>query len=152
MVMKHPRKLKNYLIHPGYQLRFGLYFVVSGMALLGTLIAIIFFKLKSLSDAISRTGSLDLKSQAMLNELIFDVTWISLTAFAAFSVVIFVYSIIISHRIVGPTVAICAYIEELKKGNLDAKRTLRKYDELHPIMDSLQDFALKLKVKNTSST
>ena len=149
-MMKHPRKLRNYLIRPGYQLRFGLYFVVSGMALLGTLVSIIFFKLKTLSEAVSKSGALDIKSQALLNDLIFDVTWISLASFAAFSVIIFVYSIIISHRIVGPTVAICAYIDELKKGNLDAKRTLRKYDELHPIMDSLQDFALQLKTKDSS--
>ena len=146
-MIKSPRKIRNFLIQPGYQLKFGLYFVVSGMALLGVMIAVIFYKLKSLSDVVSRSGALDIKAQNMLNDLIFDVTWISLAAFAGFALIVFVYSIVISHRIVGPTVAICAYIEELKKGNFDAKRTLRKYDELHQIMDSLQDFALKLKAE-----
>ncbi|MCB0408227.1 MAG: hypothetical protein KDD34_08490 [Bdellovibrionales bacterium] len=146
-MIKSPRKIRNFLIQPGYQLKFSLYFVVSGMALLGVMIAVVFYKLKSLSDVVSRSGALDIKAQNMLNDLIFDVTWISLAAFAGFALIVFVYSIVISHRIVGPTVAICAYIEELKKGNFDAKRTLRKYDELHQIMDSLQDFALKLKAE-----
>lgn len=145
MFMKRPRKLRNFLIQPGYQLRFGLYFIVSGMALLGVMIAVIFSKLRTLNDTVSRSGALDIKAQSLLNALIFDITWISLVTFAAFVLIVLVYSIVISHRIVGPTVAICAYIDELKKGNLDAKRTLRKYDELHPIMDSLQDLALKMK-------
>lgn len=151
MIMKRPRKLRNYLLKPGYQLKFSLYFIVSGMALLGVMIAVVFSKLRTLSETISRSGALDIKSQSLLNDLIFDVTWISLSSFAAFALIVLVYSIVISHRIVGPTVAICAYIEELKKGNLDAKRTLRKYDELHPIMDSLQDLALKMKSKSGQS-
>ncbi len=151
MIMKRPRKLRNYLLKPGYQLKFSLYFIVSGMALLGVMIAVVFSKLRTLSETISRSGALDIKAQTLLNELIFDVTWISLSTFAVFALIVLVYSIVISHRIVGPTVAICAYIEELKKGNLDAKRTLRKYDELHPIMDSLQDLALKMKSKDSPS-
>jgi nitrate/nitrite-specific signal transduction histidine kinase len=146
-MIKSPRKIRNYLIRPGYQLRFGLYFITSGLALLGVMIAVIFSKLRTLSETISRSGSLDIKSQTLLNNLIFEMTWISLLTFVAFALIVLVYSIVISHRIVGPTVAICAYIEELKKGNLDARRTLRKYDELHPIMDALQEFALLLKSK-----
>lgn len=145
--MKRPRKLRNYLLKPGFQLKYSLYFIVSGMALLGVMIAVVFSKLRTLSETISRSGALDIKAQTLLNDLIFDITWISLASFAAFALIVLVYSIVISHRIVGPTVAICAYIEELKKGNLDAKRTLRKYDELHPIMDALQDLALKMKSK-----
>lgn len=147
MIMKRPRKLRNYLLKPGFQLKYSLYFIVSGMALLGVMIAVVFSKLRTLSETISKSGALDIKAQTLLNDLIFDITWISLSSFAAFALIVLVYSIVISHRIVGPTVAICAYIEELKKGNLDAKRTLRKYDELHPIMDALQELALKMKSK-----
>lgn len=146
-MIKSPRKIRNYLIRPGYQLRFSFYFIASGLALLGVMIAVIFSKLRTLSETIAKSGALDIRSQTLLDNLVFEVTWISLFTFACFALIVLVYSIVISHRIVGPTVAICAYIEELKKGNLDAKRTLRKYDELHPIMDSLQEFALMLKSK-----
>lgn len=112
---------------------------------MGIMITLIFIKLREVSNTITMSGALDLGSQQKLNGLIFDVTWISVFAFAIFTVIILVYSILISHRIAGPTVAICAYIRELKNGNLDAKRTLRKYDELHPIMDALQDFAQELR-------
>lgn len=146
-MIKRPRKIRNYLIKPGYQLRFGFYFISSGLALLGVMIAVIFSKLRTLSETISKSGALDIRSQTLIDNLVFEVTWISLFTFVCFALIVLVYSIVISHRIVGPTVAICAYIDEIKKGNLDAKRTLRKYDELHPIMDSLQEFALTLKNK-----
>ena len=148
MFTKGPRKLRNYLINPKQQLRYSIYFIASGMALTGVMITLIFFKLRDLSQTITKSGALDISVQAKLNGLIFDVTWISLLAFGVFAVIILLYSIVISHRIAGPTVAICAYISELKKGNLDAKRTLRKYDELHPIMDALQELAQTMKSKN----
>jgi nitrogen fixation/metabolism regulation signal transduction histidine kinase len=148
MFLRSPRKFKNYLINPKQQLRYSLYFIASGFALTGIMITLIFLKLRKVSDTIAKSGALDLASQAKLNELIFDVTWISLLAFGVFCLIIVAYSIIITHRIAGPQVAILAYISELRNGNLDAKRTLRKYDELHPIMDALQDFAEDLKTKS----
>lgn len=150
-MLKHPRKLRNYLVTPGFQLRFSLYFIVSGLAVIGVLVAIIFSRLRELSTTISQSGSLSLQAQSQLNDMIFDVTWGSLFVFIGFSLVVLFYSIIISHRIAGPVVAICAYIEDLKKGNYDATRTLRKYDELHPIMDSLQEFAAQLKSGSKST-
>ena len=57
------------------------------------------------------------------------------------------YIIVLSHRVGGPSVAIIAFINELKKGNYDFHRNLRINDELVPIMTELKELAEILKQK-----
>jgi signal transduction histidine kinase len=55
--------------------------------------------------------------------------------------------VVIGQRVGGPTVAIVAYIREMRAGNYDYKRALRKGDELGEIMDELKELARELKAR-----
>jgi hypothetical protein len=55
--------------------------------------------------------------------------------------------IVLGHRVGGPVVAICNYIQALKAGKYDAPRSLRKNDELTSIMQELNELAEILKKK-----
>ena len=48
------------------------------------------------------------------------------------------------HLVSPATIAILAYIEELRKGNYEHKRELREGDELKSIMDALHTLAKEL--------
>ena len=67
---------------------------------------------------------------------------------ASFVLFASVYSLIICHRVGGPTVAILYTIQQLQDGNYDVKRSLRKRDELQPIQQSLIELADKLRERH----
>lgn len=67
--------------------------------------------------------------------------------FLAFLVSTVFYMIVLGHRVGGPVVAICSYIQTLKAGKYDQPRTLRKNDELISIMQELSELAEILKKK-----
>lgn len=142
---EHKRKVRNYLVNPRFQFKFTVYFIVSGVAVVGILVALIYNKLKMAQDMLASPQASPLALQAQLNTVMFDITTITIVTFVLFTLVSFIYAIIISHRIAGPVVAICKYIDDIKAGDYDTDRTLRQYDELKPIMDKLNDLATSLK-------
>lgn len=144
-MIQHPRKVRNFLVRPQFQLKYMLYFWVSGLSIFGAYLAIIFVKLDELKFNIANSAAVDFELQNKMNATIFDLIIFALVALLLFSVVTFFYSIIITHRVAGPMLAIKAYIDELAKGNYDYNRNLRQYDELHPIMDSVKSLAEQLK-------
>ncbi len=58
---------------------------------------------------------------------------------------VFIFVIRMEQRISGPNLAILKVIEEIKNGNYDHRRKLRKADELQDIMAALEDLAVSLK-------
>lgn len=145
MLIRHPRKLRNLLITPKFQMKYMFYFWVSGLSVLGLFLLFIYRKLTQIRYAVSNSGQVDFELQALVSSTIFEITIYALITLFVFSLVTFFYVIIITHRVAGPMIAIQAFINELKKGNYDYRRNLRKYDELHPIMDSLKELADELK-------
>ncbi|NJM09833.1 MAG: hypothetical protein HC883_02765 [Bdellovibrionaceae bacterium] len=85
---------------------------------------------------------------ATLQDRLFLIAVIFFLSFFAFVTSTVFYMIVLGQRVGGPVIAICAYIQELQKGNYDAKRELRKNDELVPIMSELKILAQNLKEKN----
>lgn len=148
MFMRGPRKLKNFLISPKVQLKYSLYFVASSLAIVGTMIVMIYAKMEKIQRAISEITPVQFAVQELVNRTILEIILVTVLIFIFFALVVFAYSIIISHRIAGPVLAIERYIQEIKAGNYEPGRPLRKYDELQPIMTALQDLALTLKSKS----
>lgn len=146
---KHPykRKIKNYLINPDFQLKFVVYFIVSGVAVVGGMMAFIIRTMTHLRQELLRQKYTSEGLRALLNETTTEMIFIMGLTLVIFAGVAFVYSVIISHRIAGPVVAINAFINDLKKGNYESQRRLRDYDDLKSIMDNLYELAESLKGK-----
>lgn len=115
---------------------------------MGVLVGLIYFRLGHLRTAVADdlTGE---SLQALINQAMNEIAVITLVTLVGFAIVCFIYSVVITHRIAGPIVAICRYIEEIKAGRYDPNRKLRKYDDLQPIMNSLNELAAHLKDKKT---
>ncbi len=143
------RRWRNYLLNRQFQLKFSLYFIVSVLSVVGVMVALIFSRLLDLRTLIQQYYGEDLVLQGHLDKLIFEITLISFFILIGFSIISFVYSLIITHRIAGPTLVICRYIEDLKKGKYEGNRHLRHYDDLKPIMSGLNDLTEILKVRQT---
>lgn len=145
---KFQRRWRNYLVTPSFQLKVMFYFWVSGVAVLGSFTYLVFEKIELIRLNAVRAEVVDLKLLATLNESQQDIAFLIPIVLGIFTIVAFIYTIIITHRMAGPILAIQAYVRDLIKGDYDAKRTLRKYDEFKPLMDLLKELAAALKVKD----
>lgn len=139
------RRWRNYLLNPQFQLKFSVYFIVSVLAVVGVMVAFIFTRLQDLREVILQFYGEDTVLQAHMDGAIFEITMIGFLTLLGFSTISFFYSLIISHRIAGPTLVICRFIEDLKKGDYEGNRHLRHYDELKPIISGLNELADILK-------
>ncbi|MCB0384043.1 MAG: hypothetical protein KDD43_01520 [Bdellovibrionales bacterium] len=143
-----PKRLwRNYLLNPQFQLKFSVYFIVSVLSVVGVMVALIFTRLQDVREIILQYYGEDTILQSHLDQAIFEITLIAFSILVGFSAISFFYSLIITHRIAGPTLVICRFIEDLKKGDYEGNRRLRQYDELKPIMEGLNELATVLKSK-----
>jgi len=99
-------------------------------------------------DVLNNAIATDFSSQSQITEHTFQIAQISMLGFVAFAVASFIFALMVSHRVAGPTLAITAYIDELKKSNYEYGRQLRPEDELVPIMDGLHELNEILKSKD----
>ncbi|HAK51750.1 MAG TPA: hypothetical protein DCM54_07595 [Gammaproteobacteria bacterium] len=105
----------------------------------------VFYKMTLVRNIMNNSVATDFTAQSRISEHMFHIAQIYLVGFVAFAIASFIFSLMVSHRIAGPVVAITAYIEELNKGNFDYGRNLRPGDELTIIMDALHDLKESLK-------
>lgn len=146
--MKNQRKLSNYIRSAG--LFRGYYFVslFAGVIVLGGLTAYASSLLGEVNAVVAEWPEPALA--AGLQQRVLTAAVLFLIGFTVFVFFSAYYLIVLGQRVGGPLVAICAYIDELQKGNYSAKRTLRKNDELVQIMDKLHALARTLEEKRKS--
>jgi nitrogen fixation/metabolism regulation signal transduction histidine kinase len=145
------RKLSNFMLTPRFQLKLTFYFVVVGVGIIAATVSAVYSKVVDVRTLMNTSTLTEFATQSQINGLMFDVAVITLIGFVFFAMAAFIFALIVSHRIAGPTLAILAFINEIKVGNYDYNRGLRPDDELTPIMDALSDLACALREKSTGS-
>lgn len=141
---KNQRKVKS-MIKTGLSKSYYLHLFAGGVAFLGILMA---FAMQLLARVKVGLESLpDVELSASLTNDISAIAILFLISFLAFLCCTVFYMIVLGHRVGGPVIAICRYIQDLKEGNYNSTRSLRKNDELVPIMTELHELAEVLKKK-----
>jgi signal transduction histidine kinase len=146
---RNDRTIKNFLKASGSMRTKSAYWLAGGVAFVGVMVVYASQLLGQVYADVELATSPEIA--ASIQDRLFFVALVFFGSFVAFLASAVLYLLIIGERVGGPVVAICAYIEELRKGNFDHRRTLRDGDELGPIMDSLQALAETLK-KTRSGT
>ena len=141
------RKLSNFMLTPKFQLKLTYYYIAVGLTIIAATIASVYFQMIEIQNIMNTSIPTEFSSQSRITEIAFLIAQISMFGFVAFAIASFVFALMISHRIAGPVLAITAVIEELKKGNYDYGRKLRRNDELTQIMDRLHELQGVLKDK-----
>lgn len=142
------RKMSNLMLTPRFQLKLTYYYIGVGLLIIVGTVSGVFYKMSQIRDVLNNSIATDFSSQSQITEHTFQIAQISMLGFVAFAVASFVFALMVSHRVAGPTLAITAYIDELKKGNFEYGRQLRPEDELVPIMDGLHELNVILKSKD----
>lgn len=144
---KDQRKIANYLKVSGLSRSYYLHIFAGGVAFLGIIMLYVSRLLSEVQNVVQTIP--DPTLTASVEERILAVALLFFICFFGFMASTVFYMIVLGQRVGGPVVAICSYIEELKAGKYDGKRTLRKNDELQMIMSELQDLAEILKKKTS---
>jgi HAMP domain-containing protein len=142
---KEQRSIVNFFKTAGLSKNYYISVFAGGVAFVGILMTYASTQLSQVS-AMSEYIT-DPHIAAAFQERLLTVALLFFVSFMFFVVSTVFYMIMMGQRVGGAIIAIVAYIGELKSGNYDAKRELRKNDELGAIMLALRELADSLKNK-----
>ncbi len=112
-----------------------------GIAVLAIVAFLIFDRLAQIQVLMNDNPRIDYLVQSQINDLMMSCLQYSLFGFMLNIVMVFVFLLVISHRVAGPQVAIVSALEALKNRNYSALRPLRPADELQEIMTGIRELA-----------
>lgn len=144
---KSQRKVGNYIKSAGLSKGYYLHIFAGGVAFLGILLTYASHLLNEVNIVVMSIPDATLSAE--IQDRLFMVAIIFFLSFLAFIASTVFYMIVLGQRVGGPVVAICAVIDQLKTGNYNVKRQLRKNDELIPIMEGLHELAVVLKERKS---
>ncbi|MEM9622345.1 MAG: hypothetical protein AAF993_11890, partial [Pseudomonadota bacterium] len=102
-------------------------------------------RLKAIDGLLSGDAELGLGGHVPIYDAFTDIATFALAGFVLFVIFACVLAVIINHRIAGPSIALVACIEQMRNGNYDYARELRKNDELVQIHEALRDLNAALR-------
>jgi len=147
--VKIKRKLRNYILSPRFQFTYFLYFLGYGLIAAGMILAIVFQFHKEILQVVTSSSQVDLVPATFvnLNDIISKLV-IALAIFVLlYSIAGLYIAIKLTHRVVGPVIALRKFIGELKLGHYGGKVVLRKNDALQYLQDDLNDLSFTLNEK-----
>lgn len=140
---KRRRKLRNLLISPDTQLKYGLFFLTLAILIhaVFTVVSVnLFFEWSNGNIEVSGWPIGFLIGASI-------VIYFLVLAGALF------LGLLLSHRVLGPMVPILRFLDKLKAGDYSARITLRRGDEpkLREVADRLNELAAQLEIKRQIS-
>lgn len=138
------RQKKSVLIEPFKQIKFGLYvFAVSVIFI--ALSGLLFFQAfrNQYEHVMGLFNVVDENMQwALITNDVFTTNAIRIgVLFAVYLIILFTVVFRLTHRYYGPLVSIERFIEEIKKGHYGQRVRIRERDELHNLVDRLNEMA-----------
>jgi hypothetical protein len=146
------RKIKNFLLQPGTQIRYVIIIAIWGVLGLSYLQGMLIQSMGSL--ALQYANELNVMSSESSNGLenAIQNAWLIF----GFSVVLNCllaagFGIYMTHRFLGPAVAIQSLVKDLREGRYNSRKSLRKGDELMELMEEVNGLAEALEKKYGTS-
>lgn len=141
------RSFKNMFVYRDMQSRLALYFGCTTFVLIGTLAYFVGFNVIRMRAFIEGNQMFPQDAVMILDNHLQNIIYIIGIYIVLSIVAALVFSLLVSHKIAGSMYAIVNFVKELRRGDMDGLRGLRKEDELKPIMDELLLLAGDLKKK-----
>ena len=138
------RRWRKFFFKPKFQVRYGYYQIFSGLGFFSITVYLVNEKLVEIDHLLKNNAIFDTLTRKQMQDAYASIAEIAMAGFAGYLLFTFAYSLLLSHRISGPTISIVTFIDELNKGNYGFRRGLRNGDELMPIMDALHDLSKTL--------
>jgi methyl-accepting chemotaxis protein len=137
--VQNKRKLRNYLINPGYQIRYILWLTTTGLLLLA-MNGWIFYHY--ISENYALLVELSPMTDESKNQLFLELREILVrlaVVSSSFMFVVMVLGLIFSHKAAGPLFHFKRVFEEIKQGKLGARVRLRPGDEFQDVAQAFNE-------------
>ena len=106
--MPGKRSIQNIFVRPRFQVRLIFIPAAIGIAILAVVAFLIFDRLDQIQVLMNNNPRIDFLVQSQINDLMMSCLQYSLFGFMLNIVLVFVFLLVISHRVAGPQVAITA--------------------------------------------
>lgn len=143
--MIHQRKIRNLLIDRKFQIKSALFISGAAVCSLAALFAVFMQRLHQLSMNILEVTASEAVVSTLISKALRDLSVMTLWTIVIAAVILFLLSIVFTHRVAGAARGIQNYINDLRNGDYETNRQLRKHDYLQNIMMDLRRFARELK-------
>ena len=141
---RQPRKLKNYLLNPPFQIRYAAMAVVMSALLSIALGVFVLRQMRENSQILRLEAQFDPAFQAALDASDGAVVAGLVGALLLFNVLLFAGSIMLTHRVAGPVYVLQRYVRMVAEGKLPVMRALRRGDEFRDLHQAVEGMVQQL--------
>jgi len=146
-VSKRKREIKNFIINPGYQLRYIFWLTSSGFALVLLNAAIAYSYIReNYMTLVELSPMTEVARAQMFAELRQLILALSLTSLG-FLFLITILGVILSHRTAGPLYHFARVFNEIRSGKHQTRVKFRPNDEFHDVADEFNQMMDSLKLE-----
>lgn len=125
------------------------FFLFTGGLITLTVCSVLFlFRLVQVLESLAAAYPIDPEVILHLNKTINIAIIITVLVAAFLGALAFLLGIALTHKVFGPMVQIERALKRLADGDYKARGALRKNDEFHEIMDSINELATKLEERH----
>ncbi len=139
------RSVRNYILAPMLQLKFGLYFIVLSALFVGGVTGLIYGRLNDIFQLVIELTDVPDEISLVIQGEIFSLQFYILIVSVLYFLLALTISVFLTHRMVGPTIAFQRHIRSLINGDFNAKTFLRKKDAFTEVADHLNELSDHLK-------
>ena len=127
------------LLQPSLQLKFPIYAVLLTILFLVSVTSVLYLAFGNLFlEILEESPWSNYHSNAIQNQASAAIS-VVLVCTLAYAILVVIFSVILTHRLVGPIVAFERQIKAFKQGSFSARTTLRKHDEFKNIARELNE-------------
>lgn len=144
---KSQRRLRNLLLKPSLQVRLGAMYILISLGFSGTISGIFYWKLSGVIPLVLELTDVQEEVQDLLTGYLNEIKWLIIGTVAVFMVINILFSIIYTHRLIGPSFAFRRHLQALIRGEYGARTHLRKGDAFQEVAEDLNRLSMSLKQK-----
>jgi signal transduction histidine kinase len=128
--------------------------ILAGLLTIVATISLFLYNMGNIFSSLIEIYQIDPDIAASLQSSIYSTALITLGLGFLFTVLTFVFVVVLTHRYVGPSVAMKRVLNELASGNYAVRGSLREKDEMKDLMEQINSLAstLEKKYESTSKT
>jgi methyl-accepting chemotaxis protein len=150
-----PRKLRNFLLEPKFQLKYS-GMVVGVTVVVAAVLGYLAYRYSTGQTELQNLQLIAAKGEAVDAQFISDlqryarqadqrVMWGILMGVAVLTLALGATGIVITHRLVGPAYRLKRMLADVSDGRIDAVGALRKHDELQDVFEAFQHMTKRLR-------
>lgn len=142
------RKISGFLVSTGPQLEISILVTLLGVLAMGGTIGFFIYRVRRLVGDLVANYTVDPSALEHLDAAVILAVVITVIVAVIFAVANFFAIVMLTHRLIGPSVPMKNLVDQLRQGNYSARAGLRKGDEFQELMLALNDLAADLEKKH----